>query len=775
MGTGDGTCYTYDAIGNLTSVRPATYSVADPGYTAVVGEEVEYVYDATTNLLDSIRTESTTYNFNYTAFGSTDSIAVGTQQLASYTYNAYNGKLNTITYGNGFTVRYVYDDLDNVKEIWYNNTKAYEYSYTTAGQLYRFDNLTTGKSIRYTYDASGSLVGMEEYKTSDMENVFAAEFAYDDDNGYLLLAQYDIEYEYKSSGTTQHRVWYRYEYNSDMTLKDYDILWGNYVATPQYNSITYTYDGHKRLSQKSYSRGYTVNYTFTESGYNTSGQVATYTSTVGSTAVTYTYTYDGKGNITKITLSTGEEYRYVYDNLGQLLREDNTKANRTYVYTYDDAGNITSKKIYPLTAAGTTPAGTPIDTYSYGYTDAEWGDKLTSYDDHTITYDAIGNPLSYYNGESYTFEWKNGRQLEEATYGTYALSFDYNDDGIRTQKVVNGVEHNYYLSGSKIFAEEWEQNDVTHLCIYLYDAEGTPVGMQYRNSTMNQTIFYTFWFEKNLQGDIVAVYDTHYSTKLISYSYDAWGVVTQTNHNVSDINAYAQYNPFKYRGYYYDAEMQLYYLNTRYYDPAIGRFISADGLAYLGANGNIPSYNLYVYCSNNPVMGYDPMGTFSWGNLIAAVIVVTVQVAAIAVGVTLVASMIPIIAAPAAVGLAVAGTGLLAGGVSIANQLVEEGDIVDIDPIIDDVKSEMISEAITLGLGDTLETTALAINTVNKIGSGFVDNVNKGDSWHHALVNSMKEVLTEDLIEQTYDAWLVEGAGELFLTMLKIVSTDEDK
>lgn len=122
-----------------------------------------------------------------------------------------------------------------------------------------------------------------------------------------------------------------------------------------------------------------------------SSQIATYTSTVnGGDALTYTY--DQNGNITKIVYSTGEEMRYVYDDIGQLVREDNGVLCKTYVYTYDLAGNITSKSTYDFTAAGTTPSGA-TSTYEYGYASG-WGDRLTSYNGQTIEYDAMGNPIN---------------------------------------------------------------------------------------------------------------------------------------------------------------------------------------------------------------------------------------------------------------------------------------------------------------------------------------------------------------------------------------------
>ena len=121
----------------------------------------------------------------------------------------------------------------------------------------------------------------------------------------------------------------------------------------------------------------------------------------------------------------------------------------------------------------------------------------------------------------------------------------------------------------------------------------------------------SFWDYSIYERDIVAVYMDD-GTQLLTYSYDAGGNATIEDAYVSDgidLNiAYARKNPFRYRGYYYDDTLQLYGLQTRYYDPAIGRFISPDDVSYLGANGDLNSYNLYAYCSNNPVMFTDPTG-----------------------------------------------------------------------------------------------------------------------------------------------------------------------
>ena len=242
---------------------------------------------------------------------------------------------------------------------------------------------------------------------------------------------------------------------------------------------------------------------------------------------------------------------------------------------------------------------------------ANWGDKLTSNRGEDITYDEIGNPLSYYNGRRYTFTWENGRRLATAEVGENVVSFTYNDEGIRTSKNANGVKHSYSLNGSQIIMEDMGGS----VLVYLYDASGNPIGMQYRNTLYDMGAYDNFWFEKNLQGDIVAVYNAA-GTKLISYTYDAWGNFTTTYYNNCTASHHANLNPFRYRGYYYDAETGLYYLQSRYYDPVIGRFINPD--KYIFAGQGFVGYNMFAYCLNNHVNKVDYTGAISIGMLIGA-------------------------------------------------------------------------------------------------------------------------------------------------------------
>ena len=117
------------------------------------------------------------------------------------------------------------------------------------------------------------------------------------------------------------------------------------------------------------------------------------------------------------------------------------------------------------------------------------------------------------------------------------------------------------------------------------------------------TLVDTYLYEKNIQGDVVAVYE-YDGDLVVRYAYNARGKILSVTGTAA--NTIGRYNPFRYRGYYYDNETGFYYLNSRYYDPNVGRFLNADG--YINANGDLIGFNMFAYCSNNPVMGYDPDG-----------------------------------------------------------------------------------------------------------------------------------------------------------------------
>ena len=108
--------------------------------------------------------------------------------------------------------------------------------------------------------------------------------------------------------------------------------------------------------------------------------------------------------------------------------------------------------------------------------------------------------------------------------------------------------------------------------------------MQYHAAGSASTVWDIYWYEKNLQGDVVAIYNAS-GTKLVSYTYDAWGNATVAYHNDGEYTS-AVNNRFTYRGYYYDYDLGLYYLQSRYYDSIVGRWINSDGIM-AGINGSL--------------------------------------------------------------------------------------------------------------------------------------------------------------------------------------------
>ena len=154
-----------------------------------------------------------------------------------------------------------------------------------------------------------------------------------------------------------------------------------------------------------------------------------------------------------------------------------------------------------------------------------------------------------------------------------------------------------------------------------------------------------YYYVKNIQGDIIAILDTN-GTAVATYSYDPYGNVLTATGDLAEVN------PLRYRGYYYDSETGLYYLQSRYYDPELGRFLNADAFASTGQG--VLGNNMFAYCWNNPVMGYDPSGMINWGGVLAGLVIGVIAVAAIVATIATAGAASPVVAAVGtAVGTAV--------------------------------------------------------------------------------------------------------------------------
>lgn len=300
--------------------------------------------------------------------------------------------------------------------------------------------------------------------------------------------------------------------------------------------------------------------------------------------------------------SRGEHYAHFgkicHDAPTHLIRVNDPHENATWVYNYDRGGNITSKVRYAYT---TGTVGTAVETIPYAYSDSNWKDKLTAYNGTAITYDAIGNPL---NDGSWTYEWAVGRQLKKMSREGQSLTFKYDHNGMRIQKV---LEHSWYpettnytyhgklLTHMEVAYTDFDEVSHVDKLHFFYDAQSRPAKVRF-----NGTIY---TYVHNLQGDIVGILDST-GNLVVEYKYDAWGKPLATTGSLADTLGIR--NPFRYRGYIYDEESGLYWLKSRYYCPELCRFISMDAL--LGLRGGMLTHNSYTYCWNTPTMYNDASG-----------------------------------------------------------------------------------------------------------------------------------------------------------------------
>ena len=354
------------------------------------------------------------------------------------------------------------------------------------------------------------------------------------------------------------------------------------VTLNNLQKIGYSYDDLVRLSTRSISTDipYVTEYTYLEGA--TPNTTTMLVKTIKNGNDIYEYTYDALGNIITVSKNGGIPEQYSYDELNQLSTV--VSGDDVYQYSYDNGGNITEVKKNNEVIK------------SYAYENSEWKDLLTSYNGETIVYDEIGNPLSYRNSTS--FIWQNGRQLTNVYRDeTPIASYIYNADGLRTSKSVYDITTEYYWMNGMLHG----QKTGDEYLLFLYDETGKAYGFVKKNVSTEETYYYEF----NLQGDIIGIIDST-GTKVVEYTYDVWGNILSVTGTLAD--TIGQKNPLRYRGYYYDDETGFYLTGTRYYDPEIGRFLNADSV--MAGIGEVQGYNLFAYCMNNPISMSDPTGNW---------------------------------------------------------------------------------------------------------------------------------------------------------------------
>lgn len=622
------TSYSYDSMDRLTKVEKGVSG----GFTSG-NAEVEYSYE--NDSLKRISHNGYVYIFQEDGFGNSTGVQAAGRQLVSRTYEANNGNLASEQYANGYTYLYIYDGLDRVKEVRLKDPEnreyvLYRYAYDREGNLaaeydIRQDIGRETIVTRYYYDISGRLA----YLRNDQDEDYR--FAYDLNDNLTKTVQKN---KFREQGT---------EYTYDKDNRETSTK----TAAKTFMTV---YDALGRTKSRTWNTAapYTTEYIY-QDGVN--GSKSTQVQKVKNGNGETTYQYDKNGNIISETTTAGTIH-YAYDELNQLVREDNSITGKTIGYVYDLGGNLKEKCVYsylPGKSIEELSQTQPEKTTVYGY-DSQWKDLLVSYNGTEITYDGMGNPLQYHG---MTLSWKNQNELTNVVKGENIYTYRYNKDGVRNRKYLADGTVMYQLQGNTVVGEQ-KVNNTTGAAVYeleyLYDSVGNILSMIYNGVE--------YYYVKNLQGDIIGIIDGQ-GTEVVTYRYDSWGKLLQIGGN-QELGAM---NPFRYRGYYYDSETGLYYVSSRYYDPETCRFISADDTAILAVEqGSLNQYNLYAYCLNNPVNRIDVDGHLSLPNWAKVTIGAVATVAAVGLTVVTGGAALPVLAGVATSTLSGTAIGYVTGG-----------------------------------------------------------------------------------------------------------------
>jgi len=577
-GAGHLTHYGYDALDRRVVMTDALGYTTHYGYDALshlvaitdaLGKTTRYMYDAAGNRTSVTDANGNTTRYGFDALGRTVAITDGLGGVTRYGFDGV-GNCVVITDANSHVTTMGYDPLDRL--VWATDplSRTVRHSYDPLGHVtvitraegtaiaQTYDSLgqvtlrsTPDGTIAYQYDALGNRVAMTD-------TTGTTRYTYDGLGQLLKVAQpgsAPITYAYDAAGNRTH------------------------LTYPGGRVVTYTYGAAHRLVQVTDWASRMVSYTYDALGrpvaqYNPNGTTVsfehdaldravaiTHESTVSGTFGFFRYAYDAVGNRTVITDDLGAT-GYQYDALYRVSGVDYPDGE-SVTYAYDAMGN---RLALTSTVHGTV-------TYTY-----DAADQLLASGPITFAWDLNGNLIAR-SGVSYT--WDDLNRLAAVVSRTDVVTFTYNGDGVRVARSVNGAATTTIQDVGLPLPYVLEEADGSGTTRYVYGldmlAHETPAGapFHYHHDALGSTRRLS-----NQSGQAVA-----------GYAYDAFGAVRWTQGSAG--------TDFTFAGEQADPATGLYFLRARYYDPALGRFISGDPCPDHVAQPW--ALNHYVYCANNPV------------------------------------------------------------------------------------------------------------------------------------------------------------------------------
>lgn len=582
--------YGYAQDGTLKSI---TQNTAE-------GEENSTIRTYENGCLTELRGGDHVVSYTYDSMKRRTGVTMDGASYVTYDYATDNEKNETVTatLANGTVMRRTENKFGEVTETSHGSAATAEDSRPNVTYTYDEQHRLTGitdsisGSVAYTYNANGDT-------TAAQQDNMQEQYTYD------AFGRVSVRATSSSASTLTHRYTYTYRTPTGNEPSSIAVAagTGNVRIEPQQDALGR--DTGKKILYNNVAIGEErVSYLKYGDHATRLPSVIRYAETVNGTTAfrtTEKYVYDNMGNIAGIEENGRLVCRYTYDALGRLSREDDSRFGFSRLYTYDRNGNILARHEYMLTAiddARLKIQSSPTAKFAYVY-DANNG-RLLSYNGQSCVYDLLGNPTTYCGK---TAVWENGRQLTQFD-GT---TFTYDARGRRIGK--GDIQFIYDANGRL----EYQSNNLA----FLYDHTGV-CGFR-RNASI-------YMYRKNAMNDVIALLNMS-GAVVAQYQYDAWGnckVLDATGAENTSSTFIGNVNPFRYRSYYFDTETGLYFLQSRYYDPKVGRFLSMDDFSYLDpdhANG----MNLYAYCNNDPINYADPSGSWampSWLKILIGVAVI---------------------------------------------------------------------------------------------------------------------------------------------------------
>ena len=663
------TSYSYDAVGNRTSMTDANGHSTAYAYDALnrlvcttdpLGNITTSTYDAVGNRIEVTDANGNMTSFGYDSVGRTISMTNALSQTTTYAYDAVGNRTST-TDANGHTTNHAYDALDRLVSTSDPLGNVTESAYDAVGNRIATTD-ANGNITRYEYDGLNRLVTVTEALSGTFVYTYDAagnKTSMTDANGHLNTYAYDaVDRLVEVTDPLGHRTRYTYD------------AVGNRTSTldPNGNTTTFSYDPLNRLVRVSYPDG-AVDYAYDGVGNRTAmtdtvgGGTYAYdslnrlTSVLDPSGRRFTYGYDAVGNRISITYPDGKQATYAYDAADRLSAIIDW-SGRVYTYSYDAVGNLTQLALPNATVStysydgtnrlvelvNTSPVSGTLSSFqyeldhvgnrlvmtdtagttSYAYdclhrlTDVVYPDgEIVSYTyDHvgnrtamtstvsgvvTYTYDA-GDRLLAAGGTAFTwddngnmlsqgptsFAYDASNRLTQVVSGTTTVEYTYDGDGNRVRATTDGAAVDYLyaiFSGlPQVLIESLAGNDTTYTFGLARLTMTAPDGTR------------SFYHSDGL-GSMAGLSDD-LGQSVASYAYDAFGAIrSQTG---------GRTNTFTFAGEQIDPTSGLLYLRARWYDPALGRFLTRDPVA--GYDVSPATLNRYVYVRSNPVALADPSG-----------------------------------------------------------------------------------------------------------------------------------------------------------------------